>query len=84
MIGKFIGAATGAAVGNATGGMSGAKGAIVGTLAVSVARRMGLAGLVAAGAGAYFLGKRARHKDGVKAAGKAPPRRASPASPPAV
>ena len=59
MIGKIIGAAAGAAAGNATRGLSGTTGAIVGTLAVAAARRMGLAGLIAATAGGYLLKKMA-------------------------
>lgn len=55
MLGKIIGAAAGAAAGNATRGMSGPTGAIIGTLAVAAARRMGLAGLIAAAAGGYLV-----------------------------
>ncbi len=61
MLGKIIGAAAGAAAGNATSGMTGAKGAIAGTLAVAAARRMGVLGLLAAGAGGYLL-KRMKDK----------------------
>lgn len=63
MIGKIIGAAAGAAAGNATRGMTGTKGAIIGTVAVAAARRMGVMGLVAAGAGGYLIKKVSDRKE---------------------
>ena len=61
MIGKIIGAAAGAAAGNAARGVSGTSGAILGALAIPVARRMGFMGLLGA-LGAGYLLKRASDK----------------------
>ncbi|QZH76505.1 MAG: hypothetical protein JY451_01975 [Erythrobacter sp.] len=61
MIGKIIGAAAGAAAGNATRGVSGTGGAILGALAIPVARRMGVFGLLGA-LGAGYLVKRMAEK----------------------
>ena len=73
MIGKIIGAAAGAAAGKATKGMTGVKGAVAGTLAVAVARRMGIPGLIAAVGGGYLL-KRMNEKNAAneKGNGKIP------------
>ncbi|KLE34563.1 hypothetical protein [Aurantiacibacter luteus] len=61
MIGKIIGAAAGAAAGNAARGVTGTSGAILGALAVPLARRMGFLGLLGA-IGAGYLVKRAADK----------------------
>lgn len=63
MLGKIIGAAAGAVAGNATSKMSGTTGAIVGTLAVAAARRMGVFGLIAAVGGSYLVKKMADKGD---------------------
>ena len=68
MIGKIIGAAAGAAAGNAARGMSGPGGAALGILAASVARRMGIFGLIAATAGGYLLKKLAEKGEARRAA----------------
>lgn len=81
MLGKIIGAAAGAAAGNATRGMSGTTGAIIGTLAVAAARRMGVLGLIAATAGGYALKKVADKREQAAKREEAERERPVPAEP---
>jgi hypothetical protein len=53
MIGKIIGAVAGAQAAKATRGMDGTTGAVLGALAVPVARRMKVPALLALAAGGY-------------------------------
>jgi hypothetical protein len=53
MIGKIIGAVAGAQAAKATRGMDGTTGAVLGALAVPLARRMKVPALLALAAGGY-------------------------------
>ena len=55
MIGKLIGAVAGERLARNVSGVSETGGAIIGALAVPLARRLGPVGLVAAAAGGYAL-----------------------------
>jgi len=60
MIGKIIGAIAGNRAAKHVSGISGPGGAVLGVGAAALARRLGTAGLIAAGVGGYFL---KRHLD---------------------
>lgn len=60
MIGKIIGAVAGKRIAERAGGGSGAGGALLGVGAVTLLRRLGPVGLIAAAAGGYALKK---HRD---------------------
>lgn len=55
MIGKIIGAVAGKKLADNVSGLGGASGAVLGIGAVTLARRLGPVGLVAAAAGGYAL-----------------------------
>ena len=58
MIGKIIGAVAGAKAAEHTRGIGGPGGALLGAGAVTMARRLGPLGLLAAVAGGYWLKRR--------------------------
>ena len=60
MIGKLIGAMVGARVAERARGVSGPGGAILGAVAVPLARRLGPVGLVAVALGGYAAKRLAR------------------------
>jgi hypothetical protein len=62
MIGKMIGAMVGAKMADRTRGMSGPGGALLGTAAVAMARRLGPVGLAAVAIGGYAAKRMAEKK----------------------
>jgi hypothetical protein len=68
MIGKIIGAAVGAKAAEHARGVNGPGGALLGVAAVTVARRMGPLGWIAAAAGGYALKKFTERRDARAAA----------------
>jgi len=73
MIGKIIGALAGAEAAKHARGVSGPTGAVLGAIAVPVARRMGPMGLVAALAGGYALKRYTEKRQAKDAAAKPGP-----------
>lgn len=57
MIGKIIGAGLGAVLSKQTGKIGGPAGAVLGTVAVPVLRRLSLPGMIVLGAGGYVATK---------------------------
>jgi len=62
MIGKMIGAMVGAKVAERARGVSGPGGAILGVVAVPLARRLGPVGLVAVALGGYAAKRMAKRR----------------------
>lgn len=76
MIGKMLGAFLGARAAKGTRGVDEPGGALLGVAAVSLARRFGIPGLIAAAAGGYAV---KRYNEKRQAAPRKRPRRAATA-----